>query len=136
MLIDDIKRDQLQARMQKDEVRASLLTTLLGEVQTASKSGKSLADADVLAVIKKFIKNLESVMEVAPSEKVSREIELLTKYTPAQLSEEQLVLLLTELKSSGAAGNLGEAMKILKTDHPGRYDGALASKVARNIFVS
>lgn len=53
-LIATIKLEQLNARKARDSVKASLLTTLLGELQTLAKnSGKDEStDAQVVVLVK------------------------------------------------------------------------------------
>ena len=55
-LLNKIKKEQLLARKAKDTLRASLLTTVIGE---ASPSGnQTVTDADVEEKVGKFYKNL------------------------------------------------------------------------------
>ena len=65
-LMDQIKADQVSARKQKMTAVASLLTTLIGEAEMVGKNAGNRAptDAEVQAVIKKFIKNLDETIAV------------------------------------------------------------------------
>ena len=60
-LIATIKLEQLEARKARNSVKALLLTTLLGELQTLAKnSGKEEpTEAQAVVVIQKFLKNAE-----------------------------------------------------------------------------
>lgn len=137
MLLQKIKADQLQSRKDRDAAKTSILTTVIGEAEGASKSGKTLEDADVVALVKKFVKNLDEVlMMVDPGtsgfEGAKREREILMAYLPTQYSERELYFIIEALK--GSCKNVGEVMGVLKKDHTGLYDGAMASKLAKQLF--
>lgn len=137
MLLQKIKADQLQSRKDRDSVKTSVLTTLIGEAESAAKSGKSLDDADVVALLKKFIKNIDELLAVsginAEAQQLAvRERNTLVEYLPAQYSEQQL----TEIISSMVVLNktMGEIMTELKKSHTGLYDGALAAKLIKKLL--
>jgi uncharacterized protein YqeY len=152
MLLDTIKTASLAARKARKTDDALLLSTLLGEIETLAKGGKGeMTDAVVVTVIKKFIKNnqetVETVLGGLPDgvqlkeaadvyHKVgilNAEQRLLTSFLPRQLTEEELVVLINGLINGGAK-DIGDCMKLLKTNHAGTYDGALASKLLKAKF--
>jgi hypothetical protein len=59
-LIQTIKADQVQARKARS-ASASILTTLIGEAEMIGKNAgdRESTDEEVIAIIKKFIKNLD-----------------------------------------------------------------------------
>lgn len=126
-LIDQIKADQLAARKARDTLHASLLTTLLGEVGIVAKNaGRTDAtDEEVIATVKKFIKNNESIPDGARNVTHDAELHTLEEYLPKQLTRDELVA----IKATGTFANKGEWMKHLKENYAGRYDGKLASEV-------
>lgn len=136
-LIKQIKQDQLAARLgTKNPHAASLLTTLIGEAEMVGKNAgnRESTDAEVVAVIKKFIKNIDETLEVlkfSSDGKVANLFEekrVLEEYLPRQLSE-------YELKAIAVArSNMPDYMKYLKENHAGQYDGKLASQVARAVY--
>lgn len=100
-LINTIKQNQLQARKNKDAAAASLLTTLVGEASMIGKNdgNRESTDAEVTAVIKKFVKNIdESISALSKNagenaERIAtatKEKEILMAYLPKQLDEAQL----------------------------------------------
>lgn len=142
-LFKQLKTEQLEARKAKDAVRASLLTTLIGEIQTAITGGATASqfglvgsldakDEDTFKVIKKFIKNAETSLSMREDDKTKQELAILQAYMPQPLSDTELEALvaqfanigLTEGKSGGAL--VGYVMKQLKEGYTDRYD---ASKV-------
>lgn len=133
-LLNEIKLNQLEARKKKDTVEASLLTTLLGEYEALTKMSNSQSDDEILIMlIKKFIKNIDITAQVKDSENLQREKRILEEYLPKQLSEAELELIIVSYSNDGA-DTVGLAMKRLKEEYPGMYDGKLASEVARNVL--
>jgi uncharacterized protein YqeY len=126
-LIDQVKADQLAARKERRALAAALLTTLLGEVGTVAKNaGRELAtDDEVIATIKKFMKNNETITGAARVPSHDEELVMLQAYLPKQLTREDL----SALKNVMNPANKGEWMKYLKENYTGRYDGKLASEV-------
>lgn len=126
-LIEKVKADQLAARKAKDSLATALLTTLLGEVGTAAKNaGHELAtDDEVIATVKKFIKNNESIPEAVRHVTHDAELCILESYLPKQLSADEIELIFLE----HAPTNKGEAMKLLKERYAGLYDGKLAAQI-------
>ena len=92
-LIERIRADQLQARKDKDTIKVNLLTTLIGEAVSIGKNNgnRETTDAEVIALTKKFIKNLQEAIEVYTRNGVSvdaqrTEIGILEAYVPKQMS--------------------------------------------------
>ena len=146
-LIADIKRDQLKARMYKNTATASLLTTLIGEVDMVGlNAGKrETTDVETVTIIKKFIKNSEENAQHwnhrNPESQNKRqvflkEIEILEKYVPTQLSESDMTKILVDVfKHEVIIPSLkGKMMKYLKDNHAGKYDGKVAAGVVDAIL--
>jgi len=143
-LILQIKKDQLQARKNSQTVEATLLTTLLGEAIMIGKNAgnRETTDEEVVAVIKKFVKNNTELMGYAESESNSYlnardENDLLSHYLPSQMTEEDIrtavqtrIVTLDEISPK----LMGSVMKWLKYNYAGQYDGGLASKVVKELL--
>lgn len=138
-VLQKIKTDQLQARKAKNTSTSQLLTTLLGECETLSKSkGKELSDSEVFAVVEKFVKNnLQTIKAIGPhNEKydvLSDENEILASYLPSQLTEDELKVEIQKFVDANENSNVGSVMKYLKENFPNRYDGKLASSLAKEM---
>lgn len=126
-LIAQVREDQLTARKNRNTLRAALLTTLLGEVGLVAKNaGRTDAtDEEVIATIKKFIKNNETITGVArvPSHDLERDI--LNGYLPKQLTRGEMNMIFLE----HGPDTKGAWMKILKDNYAGRYDGKVAAEI-------
>lgn len=139
-LLPMIRRDQIQARKNRD-TSATLLTTLLSEAGIVGKNdgGRESTDAEVVAVVKKFIKNNNEMMSLVNKESyafLTAKIEnaLLEQYLPSQLSEDELNSLIQHQIDELIDVNpraMGSIMKFLKENYTNQYDGGLASKLIR-----
>jgi len=132
-LLKQIKCDQVAARKLSDTITAGILTTLLGE---ASPSGKdTTTDDKVLAVIKKFVKNLNETVPlmINPIDiGVGRmEIAILKEYLPKQIEGSSLENLIYDLINHDGCDSLGKVMKALNGAYNGQFDGKEASKITK-----
>lgn len=139
MLINQIKKEQLEARKAKDVVKTNLYTTLLGEVQTAvigtpnsvsTKQTNTITDDIVLKVINKFIKNNKETLSLRPDDfTATTELTLLETFLPQKLSEEELKQIVANLKIEAGTKTggalLGFVMGELKKGYPNLYDASL-----------
>lgn len=133
-LLTQIKADQLAARKAKDGEKASLLTTLIGEIDTELKrSGK----VDELAIVKKFLKGVNENLVIAGDrrdsdwcDRLDKEKEILEAYQPKQLTKEEIDSYLTQaVLHDGLEKNKGAIMKYLKDNFAGKYDGKMAASI-------
>lgn len=140
LLIDKIKEDQIQARKDRTEVAAKLLTTLLGEASAIGKNdgNRQTKDEEVIAVVKKFIKGVDEtstyVSDIYVKDVLKQEKEILTGYLPKQLTLEDLYNYIRQAFDSGY-DNKGKLMKWLKETYNGQYDGKAASGVIDEILL-
>lgn len=135
-MLTTIKADQLHARKYSDSTAAALLTTLIGEIETAlRKPGAGDVDVVTAATVKKFIKNNVEFAKVAKGEafgKLCIEKQLLERYLPDTLSEEQLTDIVKTLAAQQPNTDKsfkGLAMKHLKENYANQYDGKVAASV-------
>lgn len=146
MLMTRLRADALTARKTKS-IAAGVLVTLLGEIDTKTKTlnpARDLTDEEVLAVVKKFLKNLDETLRVltpavAPADKAAAALEkalaekaALEVYLPQQMTAEELAAFAQAKIAEGA--NLGAIMAALKAERGGQYDGKLASDVVRGLM--
>ncbi len=133
-LIAQIKEKQINARKSGSK-EASLLTTLLGEAAAVGKNAgnRETTDAEVVAVVKKFIKNIDETISALSSRNQDSsafvaEKKVLEEFLPKQLSEDELK------KIAAGRSSMPDFMKYLKEQFNGQYDGKLASSVAKTVF--
>lgn len=139
-LIQQIKQDQLIARMGKSTIKAVLLTTLYSEASNVGKNdgNRESTDDETIKTIQKFLKGVNET--IAYLEKsgtnpdalanVMIEKGILVAYLPKMASEDDIRSAVAELKAGGAA-NMGDIMKGLKQKFGATLDGKLASQLAK-----
>ena len=141
MLFERMQKESLEARKARDTVKAGVLTTAIAQVKgiAIDDGHRAPNDADVLKVVRQFVKSVEENLALAAQGKMDAaradafkvEKEVLLSYLPQQMSADDLR---AALKKSGAK-NIGEAMKYLKANHDGQYDGKMASELAKEVIV-
>lgn len=144
-LMQKIKADQLTARKNREVLKASLLTTLLGEAQTIGKNdgNRDSTDTEVTAVIKKFVKNLSEVLTITEQEssthqKAMIEKSILESYLPSQLIGDALTCIIQDIIAqvgNNSKSSMGIIMGKLKAEFDGQYDGKEASIIVKNLLV-
>lgn len=137
---EQIQKDRIEAMKAKDSARKVVLDYVLGELQKAekdpsAKTDPSAKDDKAVAVIKAYVKSLKDFIDqhsqTRPEEaaKYSHEIDILMKYLPRQLSDDEVR---TEVKSLVEAGITakGQIMAELKKRHGAALDGRRAAEIA------
>jgi uncharacterized protein YqeY len=147
-LLETIRKDQLQSRRERCAFGTALLTTLLSEASMPGKNaGRESTDLEVLAVVKKFIDNINETInalnrnsEYHIDERVNvarLERDLLMKYVPTQKTEIELRIIISdyiEILGEKSPKQMGKIMGMLKTEYAGLYDGNLASKLVKELL--
>jgi len=134
-MLEKIKKDQLQARKNRDTLKATLLTTLYSEAAMIGKNkNRESTEAEVVATIKKFISNIDfSIGHSTDVTKLEEEKKILVGYLPVQLSQEEMnSVALNLIEQHGK--NLGLIMKNMKDLNEGKYDGAEFSKIVKSLL--
>lgn len=135
MIFDNLKKDRIQAMKDGRKNVSGLLGVVIGD---SSKDDKNPSDDVVLATIKSFLKKIGEVLQAVECgspdyQKYEAEKEILEAYLPQQLSVEGLKSAIGYAIADGAT-NLGGVMKYLVTNHKDRYDGKVASQLAKEAF--
>ena len=144
MLLDTLKNDALAARKARDAVRSALLTTLVAEAAKVGKDdgNRASTEAEVVAVVKKFIKNTEETLRAVqgkPAEAQARsELAILKAYLPKQATEEDVRAKVAELVgglSDRSPKQMGIVMAGLNAAFEGNFDKAVASRIVKTALV-
>lgn len=129
MLIEQISKDFMAAYKAKEMEKKDFLGVLKTEV---TKESKTPEDTYVVAKIKSMIKNAAATNSLSESE-----LEILNQYLPAQMSESDLrseIELIINTNSYDGMKDMGKVMGQLKTNYDGQYDGAIASKIIKEML--
>lgn len=136
-LLDKIDADLKKAMLARDEVTRETLRMLKSELLT-------LENPDELAVLSRAVKSrrdsVQSYLEGGRqdlADKELAEIEVIERYLPRQLSEEEaraaIAAIIEELGLSSKR-ELGRVMKEVKARYRGQIDGKLASSIAGDLL--
>ena len=123
---------------QKDSIRVSVLRMLLAAIKNKEvEKLRALSEDEFYAIIKTSIKqHIESIESFKKgnrtdlAQKEETELEILKKFLPAPLSEEELLKEIEEaIKSLEAKSqkDMGKVIKFLMEKYPGRTDGKVLS---------
>ena len=141
MLADKIASDMKDALRAKDAPRLSTLRLLKSalEYSKIEKKQETLTDADVVAVIKKQIKQRQDSIEGFEKgsradlvEKEKAELAVLKAYLPEELSPAQIEeVVKATIAEVGATmkTDMGKVMKAVQTKLAGRADNKLVSQI-------
>lgn len=138
MLIDEIKKDNVQAMKDHDSVARAIFGVVMNKVLLNSielkKDGKEQADSDVVQIIQKTIKELteerESYLKVkneTEAGNIAKQIEIISKYLPKMMTEEEIMAVINSLEDK----SIPTVMKHFKANYAGKVDMSLVSKIAR-----
>ena len=141
-LLSDIKKDLKQAMLDKNVLVRDTIRMFLSEVQRFEIDNKEeVDDSKALQIINKMIKQRnDSISQFKNggrndlAEKEEKEVEILAKYKPAQLSDEEITSKVKEaIEQSGATSmqDIGKVMGILKS-LSGSADMGLVSKIVKD----
>ena len=138
MIIDEIKKDNVQAMKDKNALARAIYGVVMNKVLLASieakKDGKELADSDVVQILQKTIKELTEEKEnyikagnMIEAENIEKQKEILTKYLPQMLSEEEIKNIIDAMEDK----SIPSVMKHFKANYAGKVDMSLVNKIAR-----
>lgn len=138
MIIDEIKKDNVQAMKDKNAVARTIYGVVINKFMLQNiekrKTGAEMTDADMVAILQKTIKELDEEAEnynkAGKSEEASNVLaqkEYLVKYLPQMMSEEEIKDIIASLEDK----SMPNIMKHFKANYNGKVDMGLVNKIAR-----
>ncbi len=143
MLVESIFNDYKEAMKSRDALKSSVLSFLRADMlnQATAKKKDKLDDAEVMAVIKKQIKQRQDSIEqftaggrLEAAEKEKKELEILKAYLPAELPVEKIKAMIEEaVLATGASTmkDMGRLMKEVTAKVAGQADGKIVSDLVK-----
>ncbi len=139
---EELLQDLKEAMKNKDTLRKDTITMLRAAIlQVEKDSQKVLNDDEICAIVAKEVKKRkESVKEYEDAgrediaDNLKKEIEILSKYLPEQLTEDEIRKMVEDaIVESGAASprDMGKVMSILRPKTAGKADGKLVSDIVK-----
>jgi uncharacterized protein len=147
---DKLKQDLKESMLAKNELKTSVLRLLISalsymEIQKGG-AGYEATDEDVISTIQKEVKQRKDSIEQYTNagrmelvEKEEKELEILSKYLPEQMGEEEITAIVKEaISQTGASSiqDMGKVMGVIMPKTKGKADGSLVSQIVRKELTS
>lgn len=142
-----INNDIKEAMKAKDRIRLEALRGVKKEVleaKTAKGAAEEIADADIMKIVQKMVKQRKDAAELFASqnredlaEKELAEVEAISVYLPAQLTQEELVPVVKAIiETVGATSmkEMGKVMGVASKELAGKADGKDISAVVKQLL--
>ncbi len=144
-LAEKLFEEQKEVTKAGDRFRLTVIRMLRAELQNGAIAKKEPLDADEeLAVLTREVKRRQEALgdyEKSGRQQLvddlHREIDILKKYLPEQLTEEELESRVREIIAETGAvskGEMGKVMGLLMPRIKGRADGALARSIVEKLL--
>lgn len=138
MILDQIKKANMQALKDKDQVARGIysivMTKAMQQTIVKREKGEDLNDADMVAILQKTIKELgdesENYNKAGNSEKaaeIARQAQILEAYLPKMLSEEEIHNIIAGLEDK----SIPSVMKYFKANYAGKCEMRLVQEVLK-----
>lgn len=140
MLINDIKKANMEALKNKDRVAKGIYSIIMNkylllQVEKREKNQEA-TDSDMIQIIQKTLKELEDekasyalANKAEKVEEIVHQIETIKVYLPKMLSENEIKAEIAGLEDK----SLPNVMKHFKANFAGKVDMSLVSKIARSL---
>lgn len=139
MLIDEIKKGNVQAMKEHDSVARAIFGVVMNKVLLNSielkKDGKEQTDNDVIQILQKTLKELaeekENYLKVhnaVEAENIERQKQIISKFLPQMLSEAEIRAIIATLPDK----SIPAVMKHFKEHCAGKVDMGMVNKIARS----
>ena len=144
--IEDNLNEALKSKDKKTYPTLRLIVSAIKDAEIAgrSKGQKDINESDIIALLKKMIKQRNESCEVYKKagrtellENENREIEVINKFLPNQLSEEETKKICEEtIKSVNATSmkDMGKIMGVLKSKHADSLDFSKVSSILKGLL--
>ncbi|MFA5126703.1 MAG: GatB/YqeY domain-containing protein [Patescibacteria group bacterium] len=135
----DIENDLKQALKDKNEAVVSTLRLIKSAIknQAIELRKPELEDSEIAAVLRREAKKRQDSISQFKAgrrqdlaDKEEREVEILEKYMPSQMSETDIAAIVDEVISSGI-NNFGQAMKTVMAKTGGQADGQTVQRLVK-----
>ena len=144
--IDDMLNEALKAKDKNTYPTLRLIVSAIKDADIAgrSKGQKEIKDSDIISLLKKMIKQRNESCEVYKKagrnellESEKKEIDVISKFLPKQLSDEETKQICQEvIKTTGASSmkDMGKIMGTLKSKHAESLDFSKVSVILKELL--
>ncbi|MBU3103103.1 GatB/YqeY domain-containing protein [Clostridium gasigenes] len=144
MLKELLKKNEITAMKARDKATVSVLRLVNADIKSFEVNEReTISDEGIIKIIEKHIKQLKEALQYAiqlnHEEKIAEgnfAIELLTPYLPAQISDEDVNLMLQEIITNGnyTASDMGKIMKEIMPKVNGKFDRAKINPMVKTLL--
>tara|TARA_Y100001935_G_C17011482_1_gene363209 strand:+ start:83 stop:538 length:456 start_codon:yes stop_codon:yes gene_type:complete len=144
--IDGMLNEALKAKDKNTYPTLRLIVSAIKDAEIAgrSKGQKEIKDSDIISLLKKMIKQRNESCEVYKKagrnellESEKKEIDVISKFLPKQLSDEETKQICQEvIKTTGASSmkDMGKIMGALKSKHAESLDFSKVSVILKELL--
>lgn len=143
MKLETLQQGMIAAMKAKDKVTKDAISSLIAAVKKVAideGTRDNVAEELVDRVILKELKSIKEQIDTCPDERVELKeayktnYEIVARYAPKLLSEEEIKAIIVEKFSDVlAGGNKGHIMKAVMQELKGKADGKLINKVVAEL---
>ncbi len=145
-LKDQIPEDLKNALRNKNTLELSVLRMLQSALKNREIDNKkeTLSDEDVIGVVgaeikkrRDAVKEFEKVNRADAADQEKAEIDILMKYMPQQMNEDEIRAVVTsaiEETNAESMKDIGNVMKVLMPRVKGKADGSVVNKIVREML--
>lgn len=138
MILDDIKKANMQALKDKDQVARGIysivMTKAMQQTIVKREKGEELVDADMVAILQKTIKELGDEAEnykkagnAAKAQEIESQAKILEAYLPQMLSKEEIRDIISKLEDK----TVPFVMRHFKANYAGKCEMRLVQEVLK-----
>ena len=140
MIIDEVKKANMQAMKDRDMVARSIYSVLLNKFMLEGikrrETGKEMVDADYVQILQKTIKelseeaeNYRKVNHQTEVEEIEKQIKIVEGYLPKMMTEEEIKNVILSLDDK----SIPNVMKHFKANYAGKCDMRMVQEVLKNM---
>lgn len=140
MIIDEVKKANMQAMKDRDMVARSIYSVLLNKFMLEGikrrETGKEMVDADYVQILQKTIKELSEEVENyrkvnhrTQVEEIEKQIKLVESYLPKMMTEEEIKNVILSLDDK----SIPNVMKHFKANYAGKCDMRMVQEVLKSM---
>ena len=143
-LKETLQADLTEAIRSRDELKSGTIRMLLAAIQVEEVAGKEarvLKDDEIIKVLSREAKKRREAVDAFKdagradkAEQEAKEGEVILKYLPAQLSEDEIKKIDADAIAETGANSpqqMGQVMKIVQPKVAGKADGAMVSSLVK-----
>ena len=140
MIIDEVKKANMQAMKDRDMVARSIYSVLLNKFMLEGikrrETGKGMVDADYVQILQKTIKelseeaeNYKKVNHQTQVEEIEKQIKLVESYLPKMMTPEEIKNVISSLDDK----SIPNVMKHFNANYAGKCDMRMVQEVLKSM---